>query len=383
MAKEYVTVVEIGSSKLSCVVAQRGVNGIFNIKAKASVEYAGFFEGEFIEKSLLEDALLTLFAQIQAVYKKEIDKVYVGVPAEFSKVVSTSEQLSFKFRKVVRQRDLDVLTENVSKKIEVDGMEILSVNPIFYVLDDSRKTSEPLKLKAGKISAEFSTVLAQKEFIQLFNKIWTRLGISQVVYLSEPLCEAMLVLEKEERERTCIVIDVGARSTSVAFVKGEGLTNLASFSLGGSYITSDLSSACGIDYSDARRLKKHIVLSLRGNDEDCYELSLLGGKVIKVPMNYANDVVCYRLEIIAKTINECIRVFAKEHVPYYPIYLCGAGVSKIKGGKDYLARCIGRSISYGLPPVPAMDKPENASLLGILNVALDDRTEIFRENFWK
>ena len=201
MAKEYVTVVEIGSSKLSCVVAQRGVNGIFNIKAKASVEYAGFFEGEFIEKSLLEDALLTLFAQIQAVYKKEIDKVYVGVPAEFSKVVSTSEQLSFKFRKVVRQRDLDVLTENVSKKIEVDGMEILSVNPIFYVLDDSRKTSEPLKLKAGKISAEFSTVLAQKEFIQLFNKIWTRLGISQVVYLSEPLCEAMLVLEKEERER--------------------------------------------------------------------------------------------------------------------------------------------------------------------------------------
>lgn len=98
MAKD-VTVVEIGSSKLSCVVAQKGVNGIFNIKAKATVEYAGFFEGEFVEKSLLEDAVMSLFAQIQSVYKKKIEKIYVGVPAEFSKVTSAKEQIIFRHKK--------------------------------------------------------------------------------------------------------------------------------------------------------------------------------------------------------------------------------------------------------------------------------------------
>lgn len=371
MAKNCVCVVEIGSSKLSCAVAQRGINGIFNIKAKAMVEYAGFFEGEFIEKNLLEDAVKTLLDEIKEIYKKDIDKIYVGVPAEFSKVSSTKEQITFRFRRSIKKSDIETLSKNASEKIYVEGMEILSVNPISFTLDDNRTTSDPLKMKATKLSAELSVILAQSSFIQTFNKIWARLGIEQVEYLSEPLCEAMFILEKEERERTCIVIDVGARSTSVAFVKGDGLTNLTSFSMGGSYITSDLSEACSISYNDARNLKKQIVLSLKGGKDDFYELITLGGRVAKIPLNYANEAVCYRLELIAKTVNECIRLFAKEYVPYYPIYLCGAGVSKIKGGKDFFAKCLGRNITYGVPPIPAMDKPENASMLGLLNQAIE------------
>lgn len=373
MADSNVIVVEIGSSKLSCVVAQKGINGIFNIKARATTEYAGFFEGAFVEQTLLEDAVNSLFAEIQSVYKKKIEKIYVGVPAEFSKVTSTKEQLSFRLKKTVRKSDIDSLMQEASKDIEIEDMEILSINPIYFELDDSRKTGQPVGSRANKISAELSIILAQTSFIQTFNKIFTRMGVEQVEYLCEPLCESMLILEKEERERTCIVIDVGARSTSVAFVKGDGLTNLTSFSMGGSYITSDLSEACGISYNDATNLKRQIVLSLRGSDNDFYDLITLGGRVAKIPLSLANDVVMYRLEIIAKTVNECIRLFAKEYVPYYPIYLCGAGISKIKGGKDYFAKCIGRNISYGLPPIPAMDKPENSAILGLLNTALEEK----------
>ena len=103
MAESNVTVIEIGSSKLSCVVAKRGVNGIFNIKARAQVEYAGFFEGEFIEPSLLEDAVKSLFSQIQSIYKKKIQKIYVGVPAEFSKVTLASEQNTFHFKRTIKK----------------------------------------------------------------------------------------------------------------------------------------------------------------------------------------------------------------------------------------------------------------------------------------
>ena len=371
MADSNVIVVEIGSSKLSCVVASRGINGIFNVKAKAEVDYAGFLEGAFVEPSLLEDAVKSLFGQIQSVYKKKIVKIFVGVPAEFSKVTSAKEQLTFRFKRAVRKADLEELTRGASKDIEEDGMELLSVSPIYFELDDSRKTNSPVGIKASKISAELSVVLAQSSFISKFNKIFTNLGVEQVEYLCEPLAQAMLILEKEERERTCIVIDVGARTTSVAFVKGDGLTNLTSFSLGGSHITSDLSEACAISYNDARNLKKQIVLSLRGTENDFYDLVTLGGRVAKIPLSFANDVVMYRLNVIATTVNECIRLFAKEYVPYYPIYLCGAGVSKIKGGKDYFAKCITRNISYGVPPIPAMDKPENAALLGLLNMAIE------------
>lgn len=370
MAKKCVTVVEIGSSKLSCVVASRGVNGIFNIKAQASVEYAGFYEGEFVDKVGLEDSVRSLFSKVSSIYQKPIEKIYVGVPAEFSKVCEISHQLNFRTRKTIKERDLNDLSKQACEKIDVEDMELLSVSPIWFAIDDGRKTTEPVGLKSTKLMADYSAVLAQTSFIQALNKIWTKIGIEQVEYLSEPLCEAMAVLDKEERERTCIVIDVGARSSSVAFVKGDGMTNLTSFSMGGSFVTRDLSEACSISYEDARNLKKQIVLSLKGGKDDYYNLTLFGGKVVQIPLNYANEAVCYRLELIAQTVNECIRLFAKEFVPYYPVYLCGAGISKIKGGKDFFAKCIGRNVSYGVSKVPAFDKPEIASLMGLVETAL-------------
>ena len=373
MAGNNVVVVEIGSSKLACVVAQRGVNGIFNIKVSAQVEYAGFFEGEFIEPNLLEDAALSLFSQIRTLYKKKIDKIFVGVPSEFSKVQLVKKQLIFKVKRAVRQSDLDQLFKAASAEIDADDLEILSINPISYILDDARKTNSPLKAKAGKIAAELSVVLAQRQFISVFNQIWTKLGVEQVEYLSEALCQALLILDKEERERTCIVIDVGARSTSVAFVKGDGLTNLTSFSMGGSHITSDLCEAFSLAYSDARNLKKEIAISLRGRENEFYDLATFGGKVQKTPVGLANEVVAYRIDLIAKTVNECIRLFAKEYVPYYPIYMCGGGMKAIRGGKDYFAKCIGRNISYGVPPIPALDKPAKAGMLGLVAKALQQK----------
>lgn len=372
MANSCVTVFEIGSSKISCIVAQRGVNGIFDIKAKASASYAGFLEGEFLELPQLEDVVKSVFFDITDTYKKKIDKVFVGVPAEFSRVELCSDQNVFRFRHSVRQGDIDAIREGISSKVEAENMEILSISPISYLLDDNRKTHQPLGLKASKISAEMSVILAQSSFIQTFNRICSKIGVEQVEYISEPLSEALFITEREERERTCIVIDVGARTTSVSFVKGDGLTSLTSFSMGGSHVTSDLSEACSLSYDDASALKKQIVLSLRGESGDFYELVTLGGRVTRVPMNYAAEAVCYRIDLIAKTVNECIRLFAKEYVPYYPIFLCGAGLCKIKGGKDYFAKCIGRNVSYGVPPIPALDKPENAALLGLLNAALGD-----------
>lgn len=373
MAQNCVTVVEIGSSKLSCIIAERGLNNTFIVKAKASVEYAGFFEGEFVESAYLVDAVLSLFSQISSTYKKKIKKVFVGVPAEFSKVVTCEEQINFKFKHSINKNDIDYLFNQASINHSEEDMEVVTVNPISYTLDDSKYIQNPLKQKSYSLGAELSIIMVQSHFVKTFNKIWTRVGIEQVEYLSEPLCESMFILSKEERERTCIIIDVGARSTSVSFVKGDALTNLTSFSMGGSYITSDLSEACGISYGDARNLKKEIVLSVRGDKDDFYELMTLGGKIIRIPLNYVNEAVCYRIGIIASTINECIRLFAKEYVPFYPIYLCGAGITKIKGGKDYLAKCLGRNVSYGIPPVPSMDKPELASILGLINFALNSK----------
>ena len=205
MAQNCVTVVEIGSSKLSCVIAERGLNGTYIVKAKASTEYAGFFEGEFIESGYLYDAVQSLFSQISSTYKKKIKKVYVGIPAEFSKVVVCEEQMNFKFKHSINEKDINFLYNQASENHRMEDMEIVSVNPISFKIDDNRWVANPVGEVANSLSAQLSIIYGGKEFIELFNNIIAGLGFSSVEYISEPLAEALFVITKELLEDSVIL----------------------------------------------------------------------------------------------------------------------------------------------------------------------------------
>ena len=117
-------------------------------------------------------------------------------------------------------------------------------------------------------------------------------------------------------------------------------------------------------------LKKMVVLSLKGKSTDFYELTTDLGKVIKIPLNQANEVVGYIIDTIGSAISKCLQLFSSDYIPFLPVYLSGGGVTKIKGGRDYLAKCLGRNISYGVPRLPGKDKPTLASIYSLVSTAL-------------
>lgn len=369
MRDKFVLVFDIGSSKLRAMYAGRGLNDTFNIKGYKEISYDGFYQGEFIRQekiSLLFEGVIKEFD----LEPSKMDKIYIGVPAEFSSVKRTDVTINFGNRRKVKPSDIDSLYYMASEKAKNLNVEVVSVNPISYILDDGRMTLEPVGENAVSITANLSIIYVDRKFIELFNAIVGGLDFDSVEYISEPLSQALFVIPKEKREDLTLLLDVGDLSTSISFVKGEGLYALTSFSRGGGFITNDLAEAFDISMDEADLLKHQIVLSLKGKQSDFYELPTEGGKLAKIPLNAANEVVSYRIDEMAEVISKCVQLNTRERLLYLPIYLTGAGLSKIKGGRDYLAKCLGRNISYGRPPLPGKDKPELSSILSLVNSAL-------------
>lgn len=365
-----VLVFDIGSSKLRAMLASRGLNNTFVVKGYKEFEYDGFYQGEFLKPekiSLLFEQTLTEF-DVQP--SRDLDKIYIGVPAEFSSVSRTDVSINFGGRRKVKKTDIDSLFYMASEKAKNPSVEVVSVNPISYILDDGRVSLEPIGENALSITGNLSIIYADKKFIDMFNNIVAGLDFSSVEYLSEPLSQALFILPKEKREDLTLLVDVGDLTTSIAFVKGEGLYALTSFSRGGGFITNDLADAFDLSMSEADKLKRQIVLSLKGKQNDFYELTADAGKVVKIPLNSANEVVGYRIDELSEVIAKCVQLNTKEYLAYLPTYLTGAGITKIKGGRDYLAKGLGRNVSYGRPPLPGKDKPELASILSLVNSAL-------------
>ncbi len=370
MTKDYVLVLDIGSSKLRVMRAGEGVNNTFTLKGYAESEYDGYYEGRFLNPDAIGDCIRGLLNELDIEASKNDSKIYIGVPSEFSSVVCTTATYNLGERRKVRKSDIDNLFYTAGEKAKSENVEIVSVNPISYKLDEGRLSNNPIGEQATSILAELSIIYSVKGFIDLFNRIVASLGFESVEYISEPLAEGLFVVSKEERENLNMVINVGDLTTNVSFIKGEGLASLASFSIGGGHITNDLSEAFDLSLAEADRLKKQIILSLKGKNNDFYELMTDNGRVIKIPLNTANDIVASRIEIIASAVSQCVQLFSSQFISYLPVFLTGAGISLIKGGRDYLAKCLGRNVSYGVPPLPSKDKPQNASIYSLVASAL-------------
>ncbi|MBQ8909271.1 MAG: hypothetical protein IJY90_03200 [Clostridia bacterium] len=369
MKNKYVLAFDIGSSRLRAMVAGKGLNNTFAVKGYKEIEYDGFYEGEFLNP----DKLLAVFSEVIKEFQPYLDKIkkmYIGVPAEFSSVAVTDMSINLGERRRVKKDDIDSLYYMAGETSKNAEVEVVSVSPISFDID-GRTTLEPVGDFGTNLCGKLSVIYASKVFIDLFNDVAAQLGFQYVEYISDVLAQAQFILPKEKQDEVSLLIDAGDITTSIAFVQGNGVSALTSFSRGGGFITNDLSEAFELSIKDAEKLKKQVVLSVKGKPTDCYEIPGEAGNMERIMQSFANEVVAYRIDELAEVVSKCIQDFSDEHLSYLPIYLTGGGISKIKGGRDYLAKCLGRNITLGVPPLPGQEKPTLASIYSLVAYAIN------------
>ena len=99
MQKKQVAVIDVGSSKVTAVVGERGINKTFIIKGSYSYEYDGFENGEFFDVEKFKQVLFAVGEDLKRASRGAVNTVYVGVPGEFTQVVVKESQISFSKKK--------------------------------------------------------------------------------------------------------------------------------------------------------------------------------------------------------------------------------------------------------------------------------------------
>lgn len=370
MVKKEVAILDFGSSKVTVLIAERGVNGTFNIKGTGEVEYAGFYEGEFLEPEKVSLAVGLAINNAETTARSRITKLYVGVPGEFATVVCKEAVINFPKKKKITDDDINQLffVGNIYKKHPTHT--VINNTPIYFTLDDNRRIIEPRGLHTTRLGGLVSYSLAETNFLDFVENMLQDLGIRATQYISATLAESLFLFEPEIRDRYALLVDCGHITTNVMLVRGDGLLFQNSFSIGGGHITGDLSQCLKITFYQAESLKRKIVLSLLADDSDYYEVA---GKDYMMPFSAktANEIVTERVDIIVSYILKCFAKCEYDFPEYIPVYLTGGGLCYIKGVRDYLAKKLGRKVEVVSPPIPQLNRPHFSTSLGVLDIALD------------
>lgn len=370
MVKKEVAILDFGSSKITVLIAERGVNGTFNIKGTGEVEYAGFYEGEFLEPEKVSLAVGLAINNAETTARSRITKLYVGVPGEFTTVVCKESVINFPKKKKITDDDINQLffVGNIYKKHPTHT--VINNTPIYFTLDDNRRIIEPRGLQTTRLGGLVSYSLAETNFLDFVENMLQDLGIRSTQYISATLAESLFLFEPEIRDRYALLVDCGHITTSVMLVRGDGLLFQNSFSIGGGHITGDLSQCLKITFYQGESLKRKIVLSLLADDSDYYEVA---GKDYMMPFSAktANEIVTERIDVIVSYILKCFAKCEYDFPEYIPVYLTGGGLCYIKGVRDYLAKKLGRKVEVVSPPIPQLNRPHFSTSLGVLDIALD------------
>lgn len=363
-----IAVLDIGSKKITVLIGEKTNKDIYNIKGFGECNYSGFSGGQWFSQDDLRAAVAKAMniAEVDAGVK--IKKLYIGVPAEFCAVACKEVSLVKAKNGRVSDADINALYQKGDTFSANPQFITINYSSIYYTLDDApRRYVEARGLIASKLTGFVSYILCEKSFCELFENIVADLRLKEIEYVCSSWAEAISLFTPEQRAKYLILADIGYITSSVAIVREDGLLNLASFSLGGGHIESDLTMLFEIPFDIAREVKSKVDISLEYSDDAFYEAGENGK--YHLCANDVNEVVRARLDTFIEYINEGLNYSEYDCPKFATVYLTGGGVSAVRGAKEYIAAKLKKSVEIIAPSIPRFNKPHYSSAISTLDVA--------------
>lgn len=370
MAKRQIAVMDIGSSKIRILICKIMHKRKYDIIAYEETDYSGFNGGNFVDYENLKNEILNVITKIQTKSKFLIKELYVGLLADFLLVKTKQISTSFLIKRKIKKQDIyEMIDKGNDLKFSKD-YSLITCSPISYTVNTSQNISNPIKVKAQNLSANFSYIYADSNCVRQLNSIFEKIGLLSVDYVASPLAEFLYLLEEHVRNQMAIIVDCGYKTTHVLTGRNKGLLSLSSFSVGGIHITNDLSQIIKIDSKQAENLKRKAVISLSNDVLGGYDI-VINDADFEAPAKIVSDIIKSRIDMIASGIKKAVEVSNVNYPNYMPIFLTGGGLSLVKGAKEYLSKVLNYPVEILSSKVFQLAKPQQASLSSIIDVAVE------------
>lgn len=313
MAKNIITGIDIGSSSVRVVVAERGRGGSINILAASKKESDGVRRGYITS---MEDASRSIKNAIKSAEKSSgisIRSAIVSVggislgSARSKAMIRTSkadgEITNHDIKRLVSQSEANIT--NASNK------SIIHSIPLFFKVDNNLAHGKPTEMKGSKVEVETFFVTCHSINLTDLIKTVERAGITIEDIVASPLAMSHAALTRQQKETGCVLANIGSNTVSM-IVFEEGLPiSLEVFPIGSSHITNDIALGLQVPLGEAESIKLQY-----GEDADIQS---------KKKITSVSNIVEARLNDIFEMIENHLKKINRSRVLPAGIILTGSG----------------------------------------------------------
>jgi cell division protein FtsA len=258
------SVLDIGTSKIVCIVAQlqpigdepglRSRTHLARVIGIGHQHAHGMKGGAVVDLEAAEAAIRQAIHAAERMAKVEIQSVIVGM---------TGGRLSshrFDSRVDVRGgmvsgADIGRVLEAASARDLRPGRAVLHALPTGFNLDGERRIVDPTGMVGEVLGVDLHVVTGEAAAARnlMLAVEHCHLGVEAVI--ATPYASGLSVLTDDDAEMGCVVIDMGAGTTSWGVFSGGHVVHLDAIAVGGHHVTMDVARGLTTRVSVAERLK--------------------------------------------------------------------------------------------------------------------------------
>ena len=257
MGKRVLGAIDIGSSKITAVIATAEEGGNPKVIGVASVQAKGIKKGLVINIDEAVNSIAQALSAAERMADVTIGSVVVSVSGKAITSKNNKAAIAIAHDEVTPDDVLRVI--EVAKTVPVpQGYDILHIIPREYTIDAQNGIKYPIGMSGTRLEVDCHIVFTPSSITKNLAKCVQKLGISVDSFVFAGWADAYSVLTETEKELGVSLIDIGSGTTDIMVFQEGGVVYSGSLPVGGANITVDLAAVLGLSsLDDAEKIKLH------------------------------------------------------------------------------------------------------------------------------
>ena len=343
---------DIGTTKIACIVGRRDEHGKIEILGIGKSESLGVSRGVVANIDKTVQSIQAAVEEAQNKTGVEIKYVNVGIAGQHIKSLQhrgiyTRDSLETEISK----EDVRNLIRDMYKLQMLPGEEIIHVLPQEYIVDNEQGIKDPVGMSGIRLEANFHIITGQVAAAKNIHRCAYKAGLSVTELILEPLASSAAVLNDEGMEAGVALVDIGGGTTDIAIFQDNIIRHTAVIPFGGNIISEDIKEGCTIIKHQAELLKVKFgsALSTEAKDNEIVSIpGLRGREPREISLKNLASIIQARMEEIIEHVYYEIKNSGYEKKLIGGIVVTGGG-SRLKHLPQLMEYVTGMDVRVGFP----------------------------------
>jgi len=324
MARKNISVgIDIGSQSVKAVIAEEikvGDKIVPKIIGTGTAETRGLEKGFVVDIAEVSRSVKIAISKAEKVSGVEVKRASVSAGGVGLGSALTTGSVAIS-RADLEVTNLDI--ENAHEAAEASIPKALSLNrkiintvPIETKLDGKVVLGDVLGMRGGQLETKILFVTCLESHLDNLIRSVENAGIEVVDVVAAPIASSFVILSKKQRRAGCLLLNIGAETTSLIVFENSNPLSLEVFDMGGNDLTNNIALGLKVSLEEAESIK---IGSLTKTDYSKKKI---------------DDIISKSLGEIFESVDEHLKKINRQRLLPAGVILTGGG-SALYGMKEF------------------------------------------------